>query len=303
MSVEAGVLAVEWLKSLKAERRLSTHTIRAYRGSIGRFFAHLQKTHGRVPDVRMLGELEAADVRGFLADRREDGLSNMSAARELSALRAFDRWLKHRHGASVANLDRVQAPKVQRNVPRPLTPADVISLAETTGELHEEPWISARDTAVLLLLYGSGLRIGEALDLTADVLPLGDTLSVSGKGRKQRMIAILPLVREAIDDYVGLCPYELNAGEALFRGARGGSLSPDVLRRALRNARKVLGLPDSATPHALRHSFASHLLAKGADLRMIQELLGHASLSSTQIYTNVDVARLLDVYQNAHPRG
>lgn len=301
--MEAGALAVAWLQSLKAERRLSAHTVRAYQASVGRFIGHLQKTYGKVPDAVLLQQLETADIRGFLADRRNDGLANSSAARELSALKTFDRWLQKRHGVKIAGLDRVQSPRTQKNVPRPLAPDDVTSLADTTGELHDVPWMAARDTAILLLLYGSGLRIGEALSLTAGILPLGDTLQVTGKGRKQRMVAILPVVREAIAEYTRLCPYDLPRGQPLFRGARGGPLSADVLRRTLRNARRLLGLPESATPHALRHSFASHLLAKGADLRMIQELLGHASLSSTQIYTEVDAARLLDVYQSTHPRG
>ena len=247
--------------------------------------------------------MTAADWRGFLAARRIGGLGNKSAARELSALHTFARFLHDRHGVLLPGLQQMAAPKVKKSLPRPLSPADAIGLAETTGELHDEPWLQARDTAVLLLLYGAGLRIGEALALKGAAWPLGESLRVVGKGRKERLVAILPSVREAVGRYVALSPWPLDAGAPLFRGARGGPLADGVLRATLRKARVALGLPASATPHALRHSFASHLLAKGADLRTIQELLGHQSLASTQIYTSIDSARLLDVYHSAHPRG
>lgn len=292
-----------WLQSLANERRLSPHTLRAYAATLDRLLAHLMHAHGRPADLALLTRLEAADWRAFLAARRAEGLANISTARELSALRTFAAWLRERHGAALSGLDGVASPKVRKGLPRPMAPADARALADTTGEFHDEPWIQARDTAVLLLLYGAGLRIGEALALGGRVLPLGEALTIVGKGRKERTIVLLPAVREAIDLYVKLCPWPMAADSPLFRGARGGPLDPGVLRATLRKARVALGLPDSATPHALRHSFASHLLARGADLRTIQELLGHASLSSTQIYTSVDTARLLDVYRSAHPRG
>jgi integrase/recombinase XerC len=296
-------LLTGWLASLTDERRLSPHTCRAYQATVQRFLAFLQQSQGRPADLAMLEALTTADIRAFLSARRTEGLANISTARELSALRTFTTHLRDRHGATVPGLEGITSPKVKKGLPRPMSPTDARALADTTGEMHDEPWIQARDTAVLLLLYGSGLRIGEALALSGAILPLADSLTVTGKGRKQRTIVLLPLVRDAVDLYLKLCPYAPARDAPLFRGARGGHLSDGVLRATLRKARVALGLPDSATPHALRHSFASHLLARGADLRTIQELLGHASLSSTQIYTSIDTARLLDVYKSAHPRG
>lgn len=309
--MDAEQLATEWLAVLGTQRRLSPHTLRAYEGSIHRFLAFLQHSHGRPADLALLAAMETADVRAFLGVRRAEGLGNTSAARELSALKAFARWCRDRHETPLRAIEAVASPRVKRGVPRPLAPEDAVALAETTGEMHDEPWIQARDTALLLLLYGAGLRIGEALALDGGILPRADgetgsmpeTLVVTGKGRRQRMIVLLPPVREAVEQYARLCPWPPTRGAPLFRGARGGPLADGTLRQALRKARAILGLPASATPHALRHSFASHLLAKGADLRTIQELLGHKSLASTQIYTSVDTARLLDIYHGTHPRG
>ena len=301
MTGEALVQA--WCATLANERRLSAHTLRAYSATLHRFLAHLVEAHGRPADLALLSTLTSADIRGFLAARRTEGLANISTARELSALRTFSRWLAERHGTPLGGIDGVTSPKVKKGLPRPISPTDARALADTTGEYHEEPWLQARDTAVLLLLYGAGLRIGEALALTGSILPLPETLPITGKGRRQRTVVLLPVVREAIDLYVKLCPWPQSREAPLFRGARGGPLDPGVLRATLRKARTALGLPTSATPHALRHSFATHLLARGADLRTIQELLGHASLSSTQIYTGIDTARLLDVYLGAHPRA
>lgn len=296
-------LTRSWLATLANERRLSAHTLRAYSATLDRFLAHLAEAHGRPADLALLTALTAADIRGFLAARRGGGLANISTARELSGLRTFSRWLLERHGTAIGGIDGVTSPKVKKGLPRPISPSDARALADTTGEYHEEPWLQARDTAVLLLLYGAGLRIGEALSLTGSILPLPETLPITGKGRRQRTVVLLPVVREAIELYVRLCPWPMDRDAPLFRGAKGGPLDPGVLRTTMRKARTALGLPDSATPHALRHSFATHLLARGADLRTIQELLGHASLSSTQIYTGIDTARLLDVYRSAHPRG
>lgn len=296
-------LLAEWLAVLRDVRRVSDHTLRAYAGAGRRFLDHLAHVEGRPADLAMLSALEPTVLRGFLAARRAGGLSGRGAARELSALRTFSRHLKARHGVQLGGLAAVAAPAVKKGLPRPLASADAGALAEMTGAMHEEAWIAARDTAALLLLYGAGLRIGEALGLTGRVLPLGETLRVRGKGGKERTVVLLPAVRDAVAAYVQLCPQALDGDAPLFRGARGGALYPDVLRAAVRRARVALALPDSATPHALRHSFATHLLAGGADLRTIQELLGHASLSSTQVYTQVDAARLLDVYRSSHPRG
>lgn len=292
-----------WLASLSDERRLSAHTVRAYAETGGRFLRHVQRIAGRPLDLALFEQLSAADFRGFLADRRAAGLENISVARELSALRTWVKWLHTRHGARIAGLDGVETPRIAKSLPRPLSPDDSRGLADMAGEMAELPWVQARNTALLLLLYGAGMRIGEALALTGTALPLGETLRIIGKGRKERTVVLLPVVRAAIEEYIRLCPWNIGRDDPLFRGVRGGPLADGVVRAAVRKARVALGLPDSATPHALRHGFASHLLARGADLRTIQELLGHKSLSSTQIYTSVDPARLLDIYQNSHPRG
>ncbi len=296
-------LLEDWLAALAGERRLSPHTLRAYRQTGAAFLRHLEAALGAPADAATLAALTAADVRGFLAARRAAGLSSRSAARALSALRSLGAFLGARHGIDIAGLRQVARPKVPRSVPRPLAPADARAVAVATGEAARRPWIAARDTAALLLLYGAGLRISEALALDTDVLPLGETLPVRGKGEKSRIIVLLPVVREAIEAYLRLSPWPPGRGTPLFRGVKGGRLSADVLRRAMRRARVALGLPMSATPHALRHSFATHLLGAGANLRTIQELLGHASLASTQVYTEVDAVRLLEVYRSTHPRA
>ena len=219
----------------------------------------------------------------------------------MSAVRSFLTYAAEEEG-NQPQLPRTRAPKRPRTLPRPLSPQDAIALAEDAGEVAVSDWIGARDLAILLLLYGAGLRVAEAMGLGARVLPLGQAMRVTGKRGKTRIVPLIPAVRQAIQDYVALCPYRLSGESPLFVGAKGGPLNADLVRRAVRGARARLGLPDSVTPHALRHSFATHLLARGADLRSLQELLGHASLSSTQIYTEVDAARLLDVYRHAHPR-
>ncbi len=296
-------LRAGFLDTLAHQRRLSPHTLRAYGATIDRLLAFAGHAHGRPADAALLQAMGAADWRAYLAARRADGLGHASAAREQSALRTFARWARERHGIAMTGLESIERPRVKRRLPRPMAPDEAVALARVTGEGHEEPWIQARDEAVLLLLYGAGLRIGEALSLTGAVLPMGETLAVEGKGRKTRVVAILPLVAQAVATYARLCPWPLTRGDALFRGAKGGPLDAGVLRSALRRARVALGLPEHATPHALRHSFATHLLARGADLRTIQDLLGHASLSSTQVYTGVDTAHLLDVWTSTHPRG
>jgi integrase/recombinase XerC len=246
--------------------------------------------------------LHAADLRAFLSDRRGDGLGASSAAREMSAVRGFLGYAAEQAG-TMPQLPRTRSPKRPRTLPRPASPAEALALAEDAGAAPDQGWVGARDLAILLLLYGAGLRIAEAMGLKASVLPLGQAVRVTGKRNKVRVVPIVPAVREAISNYVAACPYPLSGETPLFVGVRGGALNPDLVRRAVRGARTRLGLPDTLTPHALRHSFATHLLARGADLRSLQELLGHASLSSTQIYTEVDAARLLDVYRHAHPRA
>lgn len=286
-----------WSLFLAQDRRRSPHTVRAY----GAAAARLLDAAG-LDDWHAVSALAPADLRAQLARRRAEGLGNASAARELSALKAFIALARRQSGTDEAAPPRIKGPRVKKGIPRPVTPDDAVNLADLVAEDAAEPWIGARDRAVLMLLYGAGLRIAEALSLPGSVLPMGETIVVTGKGSKQRVVPILPLVREAVADYAAQCPWPLSQGEPLFRGTKGGSLSQGMVQKATARARMALGLPPSATPHALRHSFATHLLGAGADLRSLQELLGHASLSSTQIYTKVDAAVLLDAYRNAHPR-
>lgn len=300
---------------LRDDRRRSPHTVRAYVTTAERFTEFLMDHIGGGVGAEEIKAVKQADIRSYLAHRRsagsgKGGLTNNSAARELSALRAFLKFV----GGDEAQIPKIKGPKVKRGVPRPASPDDILAIAADVQDGASSDWIGARDWAVLLLLYGSGLRISEALGLTGEVLPLSDRLRVTGKRGKTRIVPLLPQVREAIEHYIDLCPYPIAQdfarckddwidGSPLFRGQRGGPLSPNMIRRVVQQARTRLGIADSTTPHALRHSFATHLLAGGADLRSLQELLGHASLSSTQVYTAVDAAHLLDVYNSAHPRA
>ena len=292
-------LLADYTAFLTDNRRLSPHSVRAYLATAERLANFLGEHLGQVVDRPALAKLSAADLRAFLAHRRSDGLTNRSTARELSAIRHFLRFAL----GDDATLPVMKGPRVPRSLPRPVNPDDVIALADDVSNGAREGWVGARDWAVLLLLYGSGLRVSEATGLTGAVLPLGTTLRVTGKRNKTRIVPLLEQVKSAIEDYIALCPYPQGREEPLFKGSRGGALSPALIRRAVQGARGRLGLSDRTTPHALRHSFATHLLAGGADLRSLQELLGHASLSSTQVYTAVDTAMLLDEYQNAHPRA
>jgi integrase/recombinase XerC len=276
--------------------------VRAYVATAHRFIRFLGQYRGQEIGAPHLLDLSAADLRAFLASRRGEGLGPSSAARELSGVRAFLKYAAADAG-SQASPPRTRAPKRPRTLPRPAAPDEALELAVNAAEAANSPWIGARDLAILLLLYGAGLRVAEALSLTARALPVGTTLRVTGKRSKTRVVPIVPAAREAIEEYVRICPYPLSGDAPLFVGARGGPLNADLVRRSVAAARRRLGLPETLTPHALRHSFATHLLARGADLRSLQELLGHASLSSTQIYTAVDAARLLDVYRHAHPRA
>ena len=298
----ARALVARWGSFLQHDRRRSVHTVRAYVATAHRFVQFLGQYRGEEIDIDGLSRIEASDLRAFLADRRGAGLGASSAARELSGVRAFIRYAAEIDGKQ-AQLPRTRAPRRPRTLPRPAAPDDAFELTKDVADAAFQPWVGARDLAILLLLYGAGLRIAEAMSLTCDLLPIGATLRVTGKRSKTRIVPVLPAVRQAIEDYVRQCPYGLRGAAPLFVGVRGGPLNPDLVRRAVAAARKRLGLPDTLTPHALRHSFATHLLAGGADLRSLQELLGHSSLSSTQIYTAVDAARLLDVYRHAHPRA
>ncbi|MEY4270104.1 MAG: hypothetical protein RLZZ58_1320 [Pseudomonadota bacterium] len=288
-----------WTAHLAHERRRSAHTVRAYVATAERFLSFLAAHLGGEADAAAVAAVSATDLRAFLAERRGDGLSNASAARELSAVRAFLRFA----AGPDAGIPDLRGPRVQKGLPRPVSPDDALALADDVAGQRAVAWEGARDYAVLLLLYGAGLRIGEALGLPGDVAPMADAIRVTGKRAKTRIVPILPQVAAAVGEYVRLCPFTLDASAPLFRGRRGGPLSAAMVRLAVQRARVALGLPERTTPHALRHSFATHMLAGGADLRSLQELLGHASLSSTQIYTAVDAAHLLDVYRNAHPRA
>ena len=274
----AGELAARWSSYLEHDRRRSAHTVRAYVATAHRLIHFLGAYRGELIDPPALLDLGAADLRAFLAERRAQGLAAASAARELSGVRAFLIYAAEQQGWH-AQLPRTRAPKRPRTLPRPAAPDEAMGLAENAAEAASAPWIGARDLAILLLLYGAGLRVAEALSLRANILPIGSTLRVTGKRSKTRVVPIVPAVREAIEAYANQCPYSVSGDVPLFVGARGGPLNPDLVRRAVAAARKRLGLPDTLTPHALRHSFATHLLARGADLRSLQELLGHASLS------------------------
>ncbi len=286
-----------WRSYLVEARRRSPHTVRAYLATAARLLDAVE-----LADWHGVARLDATALRRQLAARRADGIGNVSAARELSALKAFIAFARDRAGLAETAAPRMRGPRIKKGLPRPVTPDEAVNLAAMVDEDAPAPWIGARDRAVLLLLYGAGLRIAEALSLTGRALPLDKMLTVTGKDNKQRVIPLLPIIHEAVADYLAKSPWPVGPGDPLFRGAKGGPLSPGMVQKAMARARVVLGLPASATPHALRHSFATHLLGAGADLRSLQELLGHASLGSTQIYTRVDAATLLDVYRNAHPR-
>lgn len=286
-----------WGNHLRDGRRRSPHTVRAYIATANRLLTELE-----IESWGQAAALDAAALRRQLAVRRAEGLSNASAARELSALKSFIAFARERSGDE-ASVPRLRGPRIKKGLPRPVTPDEAVNLADLVEANATEDWIGERDRAVLLLMYGAGLRIAEALSLTGADLPLGETLTVTGKGGKQRVVPLIPLVRAAVASYAARCPWPIEKGAPLFRGAKGGPLGQGMVQKAMAKARIALGLPATATPHALRHSFATHLLGAGADLRSLQELLGHASLGSTQIYTKVDAATLLDTYRSAHPRG
>jgi integrase/recombinase XerC len=297
-----------WLGYLASERRMSPKTVEAYGRDVRQFLAFLSDHLGKRINLAALSSLAPADVRGFMAARRADGIGGRSLMRGLAGARSFARFLEKSGKGKVGALAAVRAPKVSKTLPKPLAVGAAKRMADAdlrAGE-EREPWILARDAAVLALLYGSGLRISEALGLAGRHFPApgkGDVITVTGKGNKTRMVPVLAQVARLVADYRKLCPHAPADDGPLFVGARGGPLSPRIVQLAMARLRGALGLPETATPHALRHSFATHLLARGGDLRAIQELLGHASLSTTQIYTAVDTERLLEVYRSAHPRA
>lgn len=305
VSPDVAAEIARWLAYLGAERRMSVKTLESYQRDVSQFLGFLAEHRAGAPTLGQLARLTPADVRAFMAARRNDGVGNRSLMRALAGTRSFARFLERNGKGTVAALTAVRTPKLPKTLPKPLAVAaarQITDIGLREGEARE-PWIIARDVAVLALLYGSGLRISEALALKRKDYTGADALTVTGKGNKARMVPVLPQVSKLIADYVELCPIELPPDGPLFIGARGGPLRSRVVQLVMARLRGALGLPDSATPHALRHSFATHLLSRGGDLRAIQELLGHASLSTTQIYTAVDTERLLEVYTSAHPRA
>jgi integrase/recombinase XerC len=295
--------AALWTQWLVGERRASPHTLAAYGRGLAFFLDFLTLHLGELPSLASIGRLAPADFRAYLAHRAADGLARSSLARELSVLRGFVRFLQRRGLASTAALTALRGPKLPMGVPKPLGIDDALGAVAAAGDLAPGNWQGKRDTAVLVLLYGCGLRLSEALGLFRREAPFGEILAILGKGQKERLVPVLPAVRNAVADYLDACPYALDKDGPLFVGARGGPLNPRHVQRQMEALRGFLGLPQSATPHALRHSFATHLLAGGGDLRAIQELLGHASLSTTQRYTAVDTERLIAAYDAAHPRA
>jgi len=292
-----------FLDYIQREQRLAEHTVTAYRQDLTGFFSFLNQHLGQAPNMRAFAELEARDIRAFLAHRRREGLSDASVARLLSAIKSFYRWLDRVHGVENAEVSFLTGPKRAARLPRPVTEIAAREVLDQADTMQEEPWVAARDVAALCLMYGAGLRISEVLGLSGTLRTAPAQIQINGKGGRHRLVPLLPIIRQSITRYVDLCPYALNDQTPLFYGVRGKRLQPAILRRQMQTIRAALNLPDSATPHALRHSFATHLLANGADLRAIQTLLGHASLSTTQIYTGVEADHLRQVHARAHPRG
>ena len=302
MARGAPELTEAWLASLAHERRLSPHTLRAYGDDMARFLGFLTQYRGQRPSLAVLQKLKPAELRAFLTHRRGEGLGARGIQRVLAAVRSFFRYLERENLASAAVARSVRSPKLPRTLPRPLSETDAARAIEDAGE-HAEPWMAARNAALITLLYGTGLRISEALSLKRGDVPLPQALTILGKGRKERSVPVLEAVREAVDAYAKLCPFEGPRGSALFVSRRGRPMSAREAQSLMQSLRGRLGLSATATPHALRHSFATHLLQNGGDLRAVQELLGHASLSTTQKYTEVEGARVLAVYDAAHPRA
>ncbi|MDH3665635.1 MAG: tyrosine recombinase XerC [Paracoccaceae bacterium] len=302
LSGAAADLLDRWLAQLSAVRQRSAKTVEAYRRDVAGYLGFLALHTGSPMGRQALGQVSLGDLRAWMAAERARGLSSASLARALSAVRAFYKWLDAAEGVDCAAIHVVRSPKSPARLPRPVPETGARAVLAAVSA-HGQPWIAARDQAALTLIWGSGLRISEALGLRQGDAPLSEVIRVTGKGGKERDVPVLPAAREAVEHYLDLCPHAAGPGEALFLGARGGPLSPRLLQKAMAEARMALGLPASATPHALRHSFATQLLAAGGDLRAIQELLGHASLSTTQVYTQVDEARLMEIYDKAHPKG
>ncbi len=292
-----------WLAQKSALEDAADHTLIAYRADVLGFLSFLTAHYGEATGLGPMARVTVSDMRAWMAYERGRGVAARSLARSLSAVKTFTAWLAEREGFDPTCVLATRSPKFQKKLPRPLSETDAGSMIDTVELQSMTGWIAVRDTAVVTLLYGCGLRISEALSLRGDAYPLAESLRIRGKGGKERLVPVIPAARQAVDIYVKSCPFEVAPEAPLFRGARGGALTPRPVQKAMQQARMQLGLPATATPHAMRHSFATHLLSAGGDLRAIQELLGHASLSTTQAYTAVDTARLMEVYEKSHPRA
>ncbi|MCP4184795.1 MAG: tyrosine recombinase XerC [Hyphomicrobiales bacterium] len=294
-----------WLEYIRYERRLTEKTLEAYQRDVRQFFQHFTGYLGNPVAIEDIANLKPVDLRGFLARRRSGGAKARTLARSLSGIRSFIRFLERQGLAESAGLNATRAPKLPRKLPKPMSESSAVRVTQSVEQMAEEPWIATRDAACMALMYGCGLRIGETLALRPEQFSAkeGAILRIRGKGNKLRIVPLLPFVRQCVEDYIQYCPYVLEEKEPLFRGAKGGSLNAAIIQKQMRKLRGALGLPQNATPHSLRHSFATHLLAEGGDLRSIQELLRHASLSTTQMYTGVDTAKLLEIYDSNHPRS
>ncbi len=303
--IPAGIthLINEWLAVKSALEDASDNTAIAYRGDVTEFVAFLCAYHGEPVGAKKLAQTRLTDMRAWMAHMRENDTSARSLARKLSAVKSFYRWLARRDGFDPTVVLSVKSPRFLKKLPRPLDEEAARQVLDTVEIQSDVPWIAARDSAVVTLLYGCGLRISEALSLTGRDAPLADSVRILGKGGKTRLIPVIDAARQAVDAYVSLCPFDIGRDDPLFLGPRGGALGPRPIQKLIQNVRMQLGLPDTVTPHAMRHSFATHLLNAGGDLRAIQELLGHSSLSTTQAYTGVDTARLLQVYAQTHPKA
>ncbi|MTI17824.1 tyrosine recombinase XerC [Rhodobacteraceae bacterium RKSG542] len=299
-----GAAIEDWLNHLGSERRLSENTLQAYERDVTQFLRFMTGYLGDAPAVKDLKDLKPIEFRAFLAQRRKEGAQTRTLARGLAGVRSFLAFLERRGEVNAAGASAVKTPRLPRSLPKPVGVEDAKAIISKDLNFEETPWVEARNAAVFTLLYGCGLRISEALNLTFQTRPkTGEaTMRIRGKGNKERLVPVLPVVVDAVEDYLRQCPYKLSGSDPLFVGVRGGKLNPRLIQLAMQRIRSALGLPDTATPHALRHSFATHLLSGGGDLRAIQELLGHASLSSTQIYTEVNSGHLLSIYDKAHPR-
>lgn len=304
-AMNATGLLAEWIAHLRDERRFAANSVEAYARDVAAFLAFLQSHLGGEPSARDLSELEPRDLRAYLAHRRQgpDALADRSISRALAAIRSFYRYLERRHSIANARLALVRGPKLKATLPRPVSESSARKLIAEAQDQGAGEWIGARDAALITLLYAAGLRISEALALTGADRPLPGMLRITGKGGKQRLVPMLAAAQQAVERYAALCPYALTAGAPLFRAARGGPMTPRMAQALMAALRTRLGLPSSATPHALRHAFATHLLANGGDLRAIQDLLGHESLSTTQRYTSVETQKILQSYRRAHPRA